>query len=79
MKDQQTVVFVEVRMRAKKSYGLAIESINSHKQKKIITAAQHFLATYPFWQSFMARFDVVTYDAPYQQNGDWIKDAFRLE
>jgi len=79
LKDNNTIVFVEVRMRSTRSYGDTIESITKSKQQKIITSAQLFLAKHPFWQSFMARFDVVTFDGPYQKQGCWIKDAFRLE
>ena len=77
MKDKQAIVFVEVRMRSAKSYAHALESIVLAKQIKIIHAATHFLEKYPFWQSFMGRFDVITFDNEIQKNGDWIKDAFR--
>jgi putative endonuclease len=79
MKDKEAIVFIEVRMRSANSYGHALESIVVSKQIKIIHAATHFLEKNPFWQSFMARFDVITFDDPHQKNGDWIKDAFRLE
>jgi putative endonuclease len=79
MKDKQTIVFVEVRMRAAKNFSSAIESIQIKKQQKIITAANIFLAKHPFWQKFMARFDVVAFSHPYQKQGLWIRDAFREE
>ena len=79
VKDKETIVFVEVRMRSAKSFGHAIESITLAKQQKIITTARYFLAKHPHWQQFMARFDVITYSHPYQRKGDWIKSAFRVQ
>jgi putative endonuclease len=79
MKDKQAIVFIEVRMRSHQAYGHALESIVVSKQIKIIHAAAHFLKHYPFWQSMMARFDVITFDDLNQTKGAWIKDAFRLE
>ena len=66
-----TLVFVEVRSRASASFGGALASVGSAKQRRIVRAAQHYLlrlATLP-----PCRFDVVAV-----QGGQlsWLKAAF---
>ena len=41
--DQETLVFTEVRWRKHQSYGGALASVDQHKQRRLINAAQHFL------------------------------------
>ncbi len=70
--DGDTLVFVEVRSRGRQDFGSAAESITVAKQRRIIAAARHYLATLP--RTPACRFDVVTLDqdsAPV-----WIKSAF---
>ena len=55
-KDGDTVVFVEVKSRKSKKYGLAGEYVDYNKQKKIIMSARCYLANAP---DVNARFDVV--------------------
>ncbi|MCW9022255.1 MAG: YraN family protein, partial [Sedimenticola sp.] len=43
MKDQDSLVFVEVRYRKQNAFGSAAESVTTTKQKKIIRAAYHYL------------------------------------
>lgn len=77
MSENETLVFIEVRLRSRASHGTAAESITRQKQKKIIRAAQHFLQTQPHWQSAPCRFDAMVTtnsDSEFQ----WIKDAFTL-
>lgn len=58
MKDAGTLVFVEVRAR---SSGIrdAIESVDIHKQKRLVRAARAWLAVHPAESLMPARFDVV--------------------
>lgn len=70
--DGDTLVFVEVRSRSRRDYGSAAESITSAKQRRIIAAAKHFLATLP--RTPACRFDVVTMDAGGEPA--WIRSAF---
>ena len=74
MIDGKTTVFVEVRFRSNTRFGGAAESVDSRKQKKIITTATHYLQKYPLRAQQPARFDVISI------NGDeleWIQDAFQ--
>jgi putative endonuclease len=70
--DGDTLVFVEVRSRSRQDYGSAAESITPAKQRRIIAAARHYLATLSRMPA--CRFDVVTLD----RGGEplWIKAAF---
>lgn len=70
--DDTTLVFVEVRSRSRRDFGTAAESITSAKQRRIIAAAKHYLATLPRMPA--CRFDAVTLD----QGGEpvWLKSAF---
>lgn len=76
MRDGETLVFVEVRLRQQDSLVSAAESLNPAKRKKWKTAAQEYLQTnYP--QPPDCRFDAVLVT----QNGrksdiEWIKGLF---
>ncbi len=66
-----TTVFVEVRQRANSSYGGAVGSISTAKQRRIIFAARFYLMnlrTVP-----PCRFDVVTMESDGIQ---WLRAAF---
>lgn len=57
-KDNNTIVFIEVRSREYDTLGRPEESVNKRKQSKIAKVASLFLATYP--DSYESvRFDVV--------------------
>lgn len=75
MRDQDTLVFVEVRYRRQADYGHALETITHRKQHKLITAAQYYLLTHPQAAAMPCRFDVVAI-MPGQL--DWIRNAFGL-
>jgi putative endonuclease len=71
--DGDTRVFVEVRLRSRGDFGGAAASIDSHKQRKLILAAQHYLAQQPHLPP--CRFDAVLMrDAG--ESVEWIKNAF---
>lgn len=77
MRDQHTLVFVEVRYRTHSQYGSAGESIHATKQARIIRAAEMFLARHPAHAHAPCRFDAVLFD----KKGTtvqhvWIKAAF---
>ena len=66
-----TLVFVEVRARARASHGGAAASIGVTKQRRVIFAAQHFLravASPP-----PCRFDVVAIEG---DRLEWLRAAF---
>ncbi len=78
MLDSKTVVFVEVRLRQHHQVGAA-ESVNIHKQRKIINAAKLFLLKHKQYQNVPCRFDVIALDSLELNRIDWIKDAFQVQ
>jgi putative endonuclease len=76
MLDGRTLVFVEVRFRSSDRYGGAAASITPRKQRRIINAARHFLATRAELRRYPARFDVVAVAALDERHLEWIKSAF---
>jgi putative endonuclease len=77
MRDQQTLVFVEVRYRNKAGYGSSIETISRHKQRRLIKAAWHYLMEKQAVDKINARFDVLGISA--DEKFDWIPNAFEVQ
>lgn len=77
LKEQQ-LVFIEVRHRSKPQFGSGLESVDPHKQQRLIAAAQHFLSRgkYPHHH---CRFDIISS----RPGGDgkldlqWLENAFQ--
>jgi putative endonuclease len=77
MKDQESVVFVEVRFRENKQYGSGADSVTVAKQRKLSRAALYFLYRNPRYSQIPCRFDVVSVSIDRgNTNFDWIKNAF---
>ncbi|WP_317930931.1 YraN family protein [Halioxenophilus sp. WMMB6] len=78
MRQQQRLIFIEVKYRKQSAFGHAEEMVSTSKQQKIIATAQLFLASHSEFQQFDCRFDVVAmaYDAQQQLSINWIQDAF---
>ena len=79
MRDNTTLVFVEVRFRKSSLFGTAAETVDRKKQLRLIRTAQHYLAVHGS-QTASCRFDIVGV----KPNGsklafDWIRDAFQLQ
>jgi putative endonuclease len=66
-----TLVFVEVRARARDDFGGAGASISATKRRRIVFAAKHFLRRYP--KPPPCRFDAVLLQA---ESLIWLKAAF---
>jgi len=66
-----TLVFVEVRARARADKGGAAASVGSTKQRRIVFAARHYLLRLPVPPP--CRFDVVAIDGAHIQ---WLRAAF---
>ncbi|MGY6518304.1 MAG: YraN family protein [Lysobacteraceae bacterium] len=80
MDDGGTLVFVEVRYRARSDYGDGADSVDWRKMRKLARAAQAWLLHHPEHAQRPCRFDVVSLDGCEQAPGvDWIRDAFRLD
>ena len=78
-----TLVFVEVRARARPEFGGAAASVGWRKQQRVLRAARYFLAT---WRAADAsgeartppacRFDVIAFESGRLV---WLRDAFHAE
>lgn len=80
MRSGSELIFVEVRLRQRSDYGGAAESVTSSKQRRIVHAARHFLASHPRWQNSACRFDVIaTRDATRSSEWQWLPHAFLAE
>ena len=80
MLDAGTVVFVEVRYRASAAFGGGIASIDAHKRRKLVHAAQVFLMKNPRHAQAACRFDVIDASGdPAAPHLEWLRDAFRAD
>ncbi len=77
MKDNNILVFIEVRYRSYNTFGSATESITKKKQNRIIKTAQHFIMTNQITEAI--RFDVVaiTPNTSKDVSCNWIKNVFQ--
>jgi putative endonuclease len=76
--DRRVVVFVEVKTRTGLGFGSPLEAVEFHKQRKMIRAAQFFLAEKNLQQRD-ARFDVVGVSWPGREPVvEHIENAFEL-
>lgn len=74
------VVFVEVRYRSHAGFGGGAMSIDAGKRRKLVHAAQLFLATHRELRNAPCRFDVVAADGdPAAPRIIWLRDAFRAD
>jgi len=74
MRDDNVLVFVEVRLRSNANFGGAAASVDHHKQQRLIRTAQQYLASLP--RTPPCRFDVVLMDDAQGRNAQWLKNAF---
>lgn len=72
-RDGKGLVFVEVRQRSRSDFGGAAASITTSKQRRIILAAQHYLAGQPECD---CRFDCVLIEG---EQLEWLKNAFSAD
>lgn len=77
LKDRESLVFVEVRLRSRSDFGGAAASIDARKQHKLILAAQHYLSSVS--PTPPCRFDAVLLSSAEGGEGvEWLKNAFQL-
>lgn len=74
--DGETLVFVEVRMRRSQDFGGPAGSITRSKQKRIATAARHYLAQ--LRRPPACRFDALLLRHADGTGIEWIKNAFQV-
>ena len=78
MQDGAAVVFVEVRLRGRHAMVSAAESIDAHKQSRLIAAAHHYLMTHTSAANAPCRFDCMLVTSQEDDPIEWIKSAFTL-
>jgi putative endonuclease len=74
MRDRDSVVFVEVRLRRSSAFGGAGASIGVAKQRRLILAAQHYLLTLNATPP--CRFDAILMNSLEMRDVEWIRNAF---
>jgi putative endonuclease len=74
-RDGSMLVFVEVRARASRSFGGAAESIGYTKRRKLLAAANLYLAARR--ADAACRFDAILIEADGPIR--WVRDAFRAD
>lgn len=80
MRDGAGLVFVEVRYRSHAGFGGAALSIDRRKQRRLVLAAQLFLASHRQFANVACRFDVVIAGGdPQSPTLTWMRDAFRAD
>jgi len=79
MRDGETVVFVEVRLRNASGFGDGFDSVDRRKRQRMVRAAQAWLLGRPALSNLPCRLDVVAAQArPGGFGLDWQRDAFTL-
>ena len=74
------LVFVEVRYRRDSRFGGAAASVDVHKRRRLVHAAQAFLLAHPTFRDAACRFDVVeAHGDPSAPQLQWLRDAFRAD
>ena len=80
MRDADTVVFVEVRMRRDDRFGGALGSIDAGKRRKVARAAQVWLSSQPRLAQAPCRFDVVAVGPESEGSPcEWLRAAFTMD
>jgi putative endonuclease len=76
-RNQDALVFVEVRFRSRSDFGTAIESVTKAKQQRLIKAANLWLQKNDPSGRWTCRFDVIGFTGIGQNSSmQWIKNAF---
>jgi putative endonuclease len=82
MRDNKTIVFVEVRYRKSTRFGSGAETVDAKKQQKLLASASHYLQTHPKAARGSCRIDVVSLTAERGPAGrpfavQWIPNAIQ--
>jgi putative endonuclease len=73
LRDRDTLVFAEVRLRTSNAFGGAAYSVDRRKRARIVATARHYLARA---KEVACRFDVVLLERIEPPRIEWIRDAF---
>lgn len=75
-----TLVFVEVRYRRDTRFGGGSASVDAGKRRKLVLAAEQFLAAHREYADASCRFDVIDASGdPESPEIVWLRDAFRAD
>ena len=83
MKDNTSLVFVEVRYRRNTNFGSGAESVTTSKQSKLIKTASVYLQQHDKLAKYPVRFDVISMTGAIESGNihnldiDWIENAFQ--
>lgn len=77
MRDNATLVFIEVRQRRSEEFGTPAETVDARKQARLRATAAHYLQQRPQESQKPCRVDIVAItDEPRGQRIEWLRDAF---
>ncbi|MEQ1512191.1 MAG: YraN family protein [Lysobacteraceae bacterium] len=80
MRDDDALVFIEVRYRRSAGFGGGAASVDASKCRKLVHAASRFLAAHREFARAPCRFDVIDASGdPEAPTFDWLRDAFRAD
>ena len=78
MREQNTIVFVEVKYRKQQNYGGAIESLGAAQARRLKLSASAWLQRYDPNSHWPSRFDLVAITAGFSVSDCvWIKNIFQ--
>ena len=77
MQERDTLVFVEVRYRARGDFGSAAETVDARKQARLRATAEHYRQNTPRASKKACRFDIVAITGD-GEDGDfrWLRNVF---
>jgi putative endonuclease len=75
MRDDDALVFVEVRFRQSNDFGRALETVTARKQRKLLASANWYLQMKRIDRP--CRFDIVALNGSGSMPVEWIKNAIQ--
>jgi putative endonuclease len=75
MRDDDDLVFVEVRFRQSNDFGRALETVTASKQRKLLACANRFLQMKRI--DSPCRFDIIALNGAGSMPVEWIKNAIQ--
>ena len=77
MQERDTLVFVEVRYRARGDFGSAAETVDARKQARLRATAEHYRQNTPRASKKACRFDIVAITGD-SEDADfrWLRNVF---
>ncbi|MCZ6804557.1 MAG: YraN family protein [Proteobacteria bacterium] len=76
--DREVLVFTEVRYRQNEYHMAVVETIDRHKQRKLVKTSEYYLIKNKTYQSYYCRYDVIAITGGLDKPTiEWIKNAFQ--